>query len=472
MAREKGVRRSVLPQQKVVEIPLSQLRLWTENPRDPLDGDLSNEEIIAHALHDDSKRWDLRKFAQKMGDHYDTSELPTVVRIDEGGGPRYQVYDGNRRVILALLQQEGFPEDGDQFELPLVPARLPCNVCDQDTAMEHVLRKHSNNGTWGRYERDLFMHRYMNADKSVLVRLQELADAVTRWPELNQRYVRDEVLNDRHLREMGLDPEFEDYGVSAEMMDELLQSIATALHEGRIGTRKNRNDPVSALPQDLLAKIQQDRESHPAGRKMRHAGCADGETERQPAAEDAPRPSRIEHEDPQEMALFPEQEQSEQERPAGSRRTRQARRKSLAVFGGGLPLRPGAVNNIYRTLDELWDLNEQGKLKNSQSFIAVFRMGLRLLAETATAEDVGEEKTPHLSMYVKKYAAKAKKNLRNRADGQDIVTYLDTQAVTPDSMIKMLQSGAHGYTSTNNREQAIALSILLGQMLILSHGRE
>ncbi len=168
MAREKGVRRSVLPQQKVVEIPLSQLRLWTENPRDPLDGDLSNEEIIAHALHDDSKRWDLRKFAQKMGDHYDTSELPTVVRIDEGGGPRYQVYDGNRRVILALLQQEGFPEDGDQFELPLVPARLPCNVCDQDTALEHVLRKHSNNGTWGRYERDLFMHRYMNADKSVL----------------------------------------------------------------------------------------------------------------------------------------------------------------------------------------------------------------------------------------------------------------------------------------------------------------
>ncbi len=130
------------------------------------------------------------------------------------------------------------------------------------------------------------------------------------------------------------------------------------------------------------------------------------------------------------------------------------------------------MNNIYRTLDELWDLNEQGKLKNSQSFIAVFRMGLRLLAETATAEDVGEEKTPHLSMYVKKYAAKAKKNLRNRADGQDIVTYLDTQAVTPDSMIKMLQSGAHGYTSTNNREQAIALSILLGQMLILSHGRE
>lgn len=139
------------------------------------------------------------------------------------------------------------------------------------------------------------------------------------------------------------------------------------------------------------------------------------------------------------------------------------------------------INDMDANVHAFWDsvVNDHAsfmqlfeKLKNSQSFIAVFRMGLRLLAETATAEGVGEEKTPHLSMYVKKYAAKAKKNLRNRADGQDIVTYLDTQAVTPDSMIKMLQSGAHGYTSTNNREQAIALSILLGQMLILSHGRE
>ena len=50
------------------------------------------------------------------------------------------------------------------------------------------------------------------------------------------------------------------------MMDELLQSIATALHEGRIGTRKNRNDPVSAFPQDLLAKIQQD------GKRIPQAG--------------------------------------------------------------------------------------------------------------------------------------------------------------------------------------------------------
>lgn len=471
MAKEKGAGRIVLPPQKVEEIPLSQLRLWTENPRDPLDGDMTNEEIIAHALHDNKGRWNLRKLAKRMGNHYDLSELPTVVRIKEGDEPRYRVYDGNRRVILALLQQEGFPEEGDQFELPLVPAQLPCNVCDRDTALAHVLRKHAGSGTWGRYERDLFMHRYMNADKSVLVRLQELANAVTRWPELNKRYVKDEVLNDRHLREMGLDPEFEDYGVSSEMMDKLLQSIATALREGRIDTRKNRNDPVSVLPQDLLDEIRQNRESHPAGRKMRHARSADGKTGRQPATEETSYSSRIGHEDPQETALFPEQERSEQGGSTGSRRTRQAHRKSLAVFGGVLPLRPGAVNNIYRTLDELWNLNEQGKLKNSQSFVAVFRMGLRLLAETATAEDIGG-KDPDLSMYVDKYAAKAKKNLRHRADGKDVVTYLDSQSLSPENMTRKLQNGAHGYTSTNIREQAIALSVLLGQMLLLSHGRE
>ncbi len=164
----------------------------------------------------------------------------------------------------------------------------------------------------------------MNADKARAgASSGTLADAVTRWPELNQRYVRDEVLNDRYLREMGLIPEFEDYGVSDEMMDELLQSIATALHEGRIGTRKNRNDPVSAFPQDLLARKSSRIDT--ASRRPEDAACgmpADGETERQPAAEDAPRPSRIEHEDPQEMALFPEQERSEQERPAGEQKNK------------------------------------------------------------------------------------------------------------------------------------------------------
>lgn len=110
MAKGRKTEPPVLPQQDVVKIPLSQLRLWTENPRDPLDGNMTNEQVIVHALKSDGEgRWSLRKLARQMGDHYDTSELPTVVRIKGGKDPQYQVYDGNRRVILALLQRMGSP---------------------------------------------------------------------------------------------------------------------------------------------------------------------------------------------------------------------------------------------------------------------------------------------------------------------------------------------------------------------------
>ncbi|MEF2735762.1 MAG: hypothetical protein U0N15_00820 [Bifidobacterium choerinum] len=475
MAKGRKTEPPVLPQQDVVKIPLSQLRLWTENPRDPLDGNMTNEQVIVHALKSDGEgRWSLRKLARQMGDHYDTSELPTVVRIKGGKDPQYQVYDGNRRVILALLQQDGFPEDGGaQFELPLVPAQLPCNVCDQATALEHVLRKHSNSGTWGTYERDLFMYRYMGADRSVLVRLQELTGAVTRWPELNKRYVKEDVLNDKHLQEMGLNPEYEDYGVSTEMLDELLEAVAAALHEGKIDTRHKRNDPVSVLPRDLLDRIHEDRKNHPQGRKVEHAQKVGVKTNESPAVVEEPSQPQGEHTKAQEVGLFPEQEREvtmDGEGISKQRRTRQAGPKTFAIFGGVLSLKPGAVNNIYRTLEELWELNERGKLRNSKSFVAVFRMGLRLLAETATADGMGEDSGLH--EYVNNYAKEAKARLRQRADGQDIVTYLDSQAVNPTNMTRRLQSGAHGYSSTNNRDQAIAISILLGQMLILSHGRE
>lgn len=467
-----------LPEQNIVNIPLSKLRLWSENPRDPLDGQISNKQIIAHALHsDDEGRWSLRKLARQMGPHYDMSDLPTVVPIEDGPDEgMYRVYDGNRRVILALLQHGGFPEDGEQFQLPLVPDCLPCNVCNQDTALEHVLRRHSGRGTWGEYERDLFMHRYMGAERSVLVRLQELVGAMGRWPKLNQRFVKEDVLNNKHLQEMGLDPELEEYGVSRDTLIELLEAIANALDKGKDGgidTRTNRNNPVSVLPAELLEKVSEDRRKHPDGEKARNVGKHTDLSQRRQQTEDKSSVGfQVRTGDSSDIALFPAEEESASipEKPAAQqRRTRQIAPKSYVLFGCPLLLRQGEVNNIYRTLDDLWNLNERGKVEHSEAFVAVIRMGLRLLAEKAAQEMKVPD--PDLNMYVKEYAAAAKSRLRQREDKQDLVTYLESQSIAPDTMIRRLQSGAHGYTSTNNRDQAIALSILLGQMLVLSHGK-
>ena len=73
--------------------------------------------------------------------------------------------------------------------------------------------------------------------------------------------------------------------------------------------------------------------------------------------------------------------------------------------------------------------------------------------------------------YVGEYAGEAKKRLRQAANSADLVTFMRNQAVSPENLLRLLQNGAHAYTSTGNKEQALAMSILIGEMLSISHGR-
>lgn len=63
--------------QQVEYIPLDDLVLWTENPRDPLDGDYTNDDVIRRATDGrNDKQWQLSKLSKEMGDRFDLSELP------------------------------------------------------------------------------------------------------------------------------------------------------------------------------------------------------------------------------------------------------------------------------------------------------------------------------------------------------------------------------------------------------------
>lgn len=134
--------------QHIVDIKLDDLVLWSENPRDPLDEEADNEVIIQKALGEepDSPRWQLSKLAKEMGDDYDFSELPTVVPIENSN--KYRVYDGNRRVILAILKSRGITPGSSQIQLPMFPEAIPCNVCTKEIALKHVFRKHNDSGSW------------------------------------------------------------------------------------------------------------------------------------------------------------------------------------------------------------------------------------------------------------------------------------------------------------------------------------
>lgn len=88
-------------------------------------------------------------------------------------------------------------------------------------------------------------------------------------------------------------------------------------------------------------------------------------------------------------------------------------------------------------------------------------MSLRLLAETA-ASDLNLE----LQDYLKNHFDAAKATL-----SKDLKTTLSTQAVEKNKIVQLFQTGGHSYSNGKNEEQALAMSVILGAILICTHGR-
>ena len=89
-------------EQTIKYIAISDLVLWTENPRDPIDVNATDQDVVNRAILDQNAKWNLKRLAKEMGDFYDFSELPTVVYIKN----KPVVYDGNRRIILAKIKHK------------------------------------------------------------------------------------------------------------------------------------------------------------------------------------------------------------------------------------------------------------------------------------------------------------------------------------------------------------------------------
>ncbi|OXN00375.1 hypothetical protein [Bifidobacterium vansinderenii] len=451
--------------QRVEYIPLDDLVLWTENPRDPLEGAYTNDDVIRRAIDKRNEgQWQLHKLAKEMGDKFDLSELPTVCKIDDG--PMYRVYDGNRRVILAMLRKRGFSVDGQrQLIPPDFPDPMPCNVCDKRTALENVERKHKGKGSWKQYERDCFMFRYMGGPKTVLMKLEDLIGAVTEWPILNTGFVEKDVFNKKHLEEMGLLPDEPDFGVPSELLRELVEAIAGKL-DNELNTRNARNNPASALPKDLIKRLKESQRRHSANKKTDTQEKAHADARSHSMPEPVAESEEQDGADLFDLPKVPVQDSTLKENRKA--RTRQVSSSPVAVFGGPLHLKSGNVNNMYRTLEELWNMYRNEDIQNREAFVPIFRMGLRLLTETAASE---HWEHGGLKSYVDAYAERGKTNLRKRKEGQDLLTFVSNHQVSPDNLLRLLQSGAHAYASTRAEGQTLAMSVLVGEMLTLSHGR-
>jgi len=411
-------------EQEVQYINIKDLVLWTENPRDPIDENATDQDIVDRAIDDKYSKWTLSKLAKGMGDYYDFSELPTVVYHNN----KPVVYDGNRRIILGKIKHGlvTIPK-GTSVQLPDFPEEIPCNVCIVKIALNNVYRKHSDSGSWQPLERDIFLHKFMGEEKSSFLILEEDTGIISTNPHLNQRFVKEEIFKEDSLKSMGFNiqngrlnsvhNDSEAYSILSDISQKIKQEI--------ISTRKNRGKVIEVLEPSSQQLIDQNKNSSSHLSKIRFDN-------------------------------FKEDNQNR-------RQSKRTSKKETELFGGRLYLRIGEVSNLYRDIMDLYQFYIEKKHELSQTFQGLIRMSLRLLCETAAKDDNNKK----IENYLKGHFAEAKNTL-----DKDIKTTLSTHNVNENSIVQLLHTGAHNYQSSNNIEQTIAMSIIIGAILTISHGKE
>lgn len=356
-----------------------------------------------------------------MGDEYDLSELPTVVYH----GEKPVVYDGNRRVLLGKIYNKLISHELiNSWGIPIFPNKIPCNVCDEATALKNVLRKHADSGSWGVLERDIFLHKHMGEKKSALLLFDEATGLITKHDYWNQRFIKEEVLTNEKLNKLGFnltDDKLETrYGL--EKSKGILENLSEKIKDKTLSTRNSRGKVYEVLDPAIRELI----DSHKGEKYKPFTAAPDSLEEKS----DTPSP----------------------------RRTKRQTNKKTEFFGEKLYLQNGDVNDLYMDICNLYEFFHT-KNGLSLSFASLIRMSLRLLCETASSSTLDD--------YIKSHFNTAKQNLN-----QDDKTTLSTQNVTDNNLTRLLHIGAHNYKASKNMEQTFAISVILGAMLKISHGKE
>ena len=439
--------------QKVKELSISRLVLWSENPRDPLPDrkiGRENDKIIRRAIADEDESWKLSSLLNQMGDAYDFSEIPTVVVKD--GCP--VVYDGNRRVILAIIRHtpkylkllpNSMRKKLEKFD---VPKELYCNVCPEAQALKFIFRKHAESGNWKPIQQDLFRMNFLGESPSIRLLFNSLTNGdIEKSKLLNQRFVEEEVFTASHLDSLGISIEngcIKSPYTEGELQG-ILRDIFKLIENRKISTR-NRLVP-GQLP-SLLSERSQVICSSKKGR---------------------PRENEVKYTSTDPTPI----EERKEKAGLPKKRTPRSKMFDTPLFGGPLSLKEGPVNNLYREIEAVDKLITKNVVKGlSEDAHIVTRMALRLLCETAW-KDLKKE---GLGQYLKDYfeAAKAKLSKGEKTLSSKNLSEEDPKPLeTHTQLLSLLHDSAHTYDeSVRNYKQTIAMSVLVGAILSCSHGKQ
>ncbi|MFA6897548.1 MAG: hypothetical protein WCQ96_04675 [Patescibacteria group bacterium] len=369
--------------QEILHIPIKDLYLWTENPRDPIDTKKTDEEIINRIIQDSDNRWNIQKLVQKMGEYYDYSELPIVVKKNG----KYVVYDGNRRVaLLKIIQDDSkYSKYAGQLFRELEPeslrkqTTLPCNVCDENTAITSIERKHIDNGSWGELERDYFLLNFKKEPKSIFVAINDQTGFIKGNKILNKRFVKEEVLSEKNLGEIGIDFKkdklYSKY--SNEQLVKIFEVIQSALQKSAISTRNNRGKLKTVINKD---KSIDEILKNPENNVSEEISINEKQAEKLTKIQKTP-----------------------------------ATKKEDLLFGRILELEEGSVNDLYLAIDKIYR-----KGRDDENVLLIVGMSLRLILDIAARVYYNkqgdmtnaEEENPYknfIKLFQKEYADKETK---------------------------------------------------------------
>lgn len=429
--------------QEIKEIKIAELNLWTENPRDPIKSEIGDLEIIKRAIKNEGDKWNLPKLIEKMGNYYHFNKLPIVVEENN----KLIVYDGNCRIaILKYLQNPSWSLD---IEGTLFPKhepkdlknlnKIPCAVCDRATALDIIYRDNISNNTWSPLTQAYFEHYLLEKDKSLFLEFEEITALISKHDKLNQRFVKDEVITEKNLESIGFKIEDKKLYFSGNKNDagKVLESLISLIEDGKIKTRDDEKKGTIRVKKGGLGKAIE--KLLPDSTKI------------------------INHFDETKKQVFTQNELSTVDNNLTTSRVTQRTKKELLIpFGSKLILKKCEVSDIYRDFSDLYDYYLKNKDDLSKNFPAIFRVIIRLLVESA-AGGFG-----NLDKYVKENFLKGKANLSK----DDTNTLFNNDVNGEGKLIALLQNGGHNYSASSNIDQTIAMSLIIGAMLKITHSKK
>lgn len=428
--------------QEIRPIALSDLHLWTENPRDQICANLSDSEIIKRAIDDPSNNWALDKLLAGFGETYHQNKLPVVVEVDGS----YVVYDGNRRVAMlkCLQNEELYSMATGRLNLIDPPSglmdikELPCDVCDLETALDIVEKDHQGAGKWGMLQYEWFLHYHRNKPKGTLMIIEEAYPGAISQTKLNEEYVRTRLLTKANLNEIGLSIE-DGHLISVhdqETSKQIIDDLAQARERNLTSHRKNAGDIKAALTA-VDPKRYEHFMAYSDDRKTYDITASQKST---PTPQDNPEPPR---------------------KPI-------RRKKPAQLFGGKLYPKGEKSNQLYRALEDIYAL----QLKNPEKFAhltPLVAMGLRLLLDTVAREyysSIGDNSVADDAVYKTFLSKVAKPAFKDNG----LVSELNVSSLAADwldsnyNLEGILGKWAHG-SMTSTLDDVLKASNLVGEII-------